>query len=394
MGTKQPVKKKDVNKISTPESKLASLEKFKTARKLENVKDKDLEWIPLQEGFYDAVKIPGIPKGFFSMARGKPNTGKSTIKLSLIAQCQRMGILPVIFETEGNFPWEHAKMCGVEFDDVYEEFTDEETGEVTKKVVDHTGFFLYYDHDILYRQYGKMDYAQSKELSKPVRKIAVVEDIAYCINELLDKQGDGEDELDYEMCFIWDSVGSIPSFASVMSKSGNNMFDAGAIKRSFNSIVTNRIPTSRKENSKYTNTFFVVNKVWTNNMGMGQPTMMNSGGEGLEYAVRLMITMGGIQSAGVSKLKATSNGKDYYFGIQTKIRIDKNHVNDITYEGKICSLPHGLWNPDKIDAYKKQHSKYLLEKLASMFKGEVSESDSFEIVKVGKGDEEVEDGDF
>ena len=76
---KQPIKKKDVLTMSTPESKKASVEKFKLTNKLGNVKDKDLEWIVLPSAFYDAVKIPGIPKGFFSMVRGLSNTGKSTI---------------------------------------------------------------------------------------------------------------------------------------------------------------------------------------------------------------------------------------------------------------------------------------------------------------------------
>lgn len=395
---KQPVKKKDVAKLSSStEDKMASIMKFKKANKLENVKDKELEWITLPEAFYDAVKLPGIPKGFFSMVRGLPNTGKSTIKLCLIAQCQKMGILPVIYETEGNFPWDHARMCGVEFTDVYEdveeELIDEETGVITtkmvKKVVDHEGFFLYFDQEILYNRYGKMDYAQGKELSKPNRKIAVLEDIAYSINDLLDQQGNGEDEIDCEMCFIWDSVGSLPCYRSVMSKTGNNMFDAAALKQSFNSIISNRIPISRKEKSPYTNTLFAVNKVWVDNMQMGQPQLKNSGGEGFMYAVRLLIEMGGIVSAGVAPLKATSGGSDYHFGIQTKIKVKKNHVNDITYEGKICSVPHGLWNPDKLDEYKKQHSKYLLNKMKNVFSNEnINENSEIEFEKVGNGDDE------
>jgi hypothetical protein len=389
MANKQPVKKKDVSKLaSTPEDRAASVMKFKKANNLGNVKDKDLEWIILPEAFYDAVKIPGIPKGFFSMVRGLPNTGKSTIKLCLIAQCQRLGILPVIYETEGNFPWEHARMCGVQFTDVYEDVVNEETGEITKKVIDHEGFFLYYDQQILFDQYGKMDYSQSKELAKPNRKIAVLEDIAYSISDLLDKQGTEEGEIDCEMCFVWDSVGSLPSYRSVMSKAGNNMFDAASLKQSFNTIVSNRIPISRKESSRYTNTFFAVNKVWIDSMQMGQPQMKNSGGEGFMYAVRLLIEMGGIVSAGVAQLKATSGGHDYNFGTQTKIKVKKNHVNEITYEGKICSVPHGLWNPEKLDDYKKQYSKFLLSKINDLYKDEdIDENSEIEVKKADDNDD-------
>ena len=362
---KQPVQKK----TSSPQDfgdRKDVLNAFKTKNDLNGVKDKELEWIVLPEGFYDAVKLPGIPKGFVSDIMGHSDTGKSTFKLEIIAQCQKMGILPVIYETEGNFPWEHAKMCGVEFEEVYGDVVDEETGEVIQKVVDHSGFFLYYDADILYKKYGKMDYKEGKMLSKPNRKVAVIEDIAYSINELLDMQGNGPDELDYEMCFIWDSVGSISSHRSVMSKTGNNMFDAAAVKQSFNIIGNNRIPLSRKEGNHYTNTLFIVNKVWVNNMDMGAPQLKTSGGDGVKWFSRLRIHLGGITSASVEKLSATLDGKTYRYGITTKIKVLKNQVTGIEYEGKISSLSHGLWNPDKIDTYKKQYSKFLLKQLSEL----------------------------
>jgi hypothetical protein len=377
MATKQPVKKKDLSSSSLGDKKDV-LNAFKTKNDLNGVKDKELEWIVLPEGFYDAVKLPGIPKGFVSDIMGHSDTGKSTFKLEIIAQCQRMGILPVIYETEGNFPWEHARMCGVEFEEVYEDFVDEETGETERRVIDHNGFFLYYDADILFKKYGRMDYSQSKELSKPNRKVAVIEDIAYSINELLDLQGNGPDELDYEMCFIWDSVGSIPSYRSVMSKTGNNMFDAGAIKSSFNTIGNNRIPLSRKEGSPYTNTMFFVNKVWVDNMQMGAPQIKTSGGDGTKWFTRLRIHLGGVTTSSVEKLSAVTNGKSYRYGITTKIKVVKNQVTGIEYEGKISSLSHGLWNPEKIDSYKKQYSKFLLNKLSELTGKELSDDTKVE----------------
>ena len=374
---KQPVKKKEVTSTGFVDKKdFASA--FKAKNDLNGVKDKDLDWILLPEAFYNAVKIPGIPKGYFSGVRGLPNTGKSTIKLNLIAECQRQNILPVIFETESNFPWDHAKMCGVDFEDVYDDVLNEETGELERKVVDHSGFFLYYDQDILYKQYGKMDYSQGKELSKPARKIAVIEDVAYAINDLLDKQGTDDGEIPYEMCFIWDSVGTLPCYKSVLSKTGNNMFDAAATKQSFSTIINNRIPMSRKETSEYTNTFFFVNKIWIDNMQMGGPQVKNSGGEGFGYSARLMIHLGGITSPSIEKLKAVSGGETYQYGIQTKISVVKNHVNDITYDGKICSLAHGLWTPEKLDEYKKQYSKFLLKKLSDISGKNLKESDKIE----------------
>ena len=364
--TKQPVRKKNVTQLGSSIEKIEFLDKYKKEKNLNGVKDKDLEWITLPEGFHDAIKIPGIPKGFFSSVRGLPNTGKSTIKLCLIAQCQRMGILPVIYETENNFPWDHARDCGVEFEDVYEDVVNEETGEVTNEIVDHKGFFLYFDSDSLYKQYGKMDYSQGKEITKPTRSIAVLEDISYSIETLLDEQENGD--IPFEMCFVWDSVGSLPSYRSATAKVSNNMWDAGALSQCFSTIINNRIPISRKQGKAYTNTFFVVNKIWIDNMQMGGPQVKNKGGETFAYAARLVIHMGGVISPSIEKLKAVSAGETYYYGIQTKIKIEKNQVNDITYEGKICSLPHGLWTPSKLDEYKKQHVGHMLKKLKEISK--------------------------
>lgn len=365
MGGRQPIKKKEVSAGGVVDKKDA-IKMFKSGNNLNGVKDKELSWILLPDAFYDAVKLPGIPKGYCSDIMGHSDTGKSTFKLQLMAQAQREGILPVIYETEGNFPWEHARMCGVEFEEVYDDVVNEETGEIERVVVDHEGFFLYFDGEILYRKYGLMDYATSKMLSKPNRKVAVIEDIAYSINELLDRQGSGEGELDYEMLFIWDSVGSIPSYASVMSKTGNNMFDAGAIKRAFNVIGNNRIPLSRKEGSQYTNTMFFVNKVWVDNMQMGQPQLKTSGGDGTKWFSRLRIQLGGITSPSTKKLTAVYNGETYRYGISTKVKVYKNQITGIEYEGEICSLSHGLWSPDKLDSYKKQYSKFLLSQLKDL----------------------------
>lgn len=384
---KQPVKKKDVSKLGTSIDRLAFMENYKVNNDLNGVKDKELEWVVLPEAFHDAIKIPGIPKGYFSAVRGLPNTGKSTIKLCLIAECQRMGILPVIYETESNFPWDHARDCGVEFEEVYGEVINPETGEVTTEVVDHKGFFMYFDSDILFRKYGKMDYSQGKELSKPNRSVAVVEDIAYSMNTLLDQQDN--DELPFELFFIWDSVGSLSSYRSQTAKVSNNMWDAGALSQSFSTLVNNRIPISRKEGKKYTNSFFVVNKIWVDNMQMGGPQVKNKGGETFAYGARLVIHMGGITSPSIEVLKAVAKGETYYYGIQTKIKCQKNQVNDITYEGKICSVPHGLWNPDKLDEYKKEHSSFLLKRLETITNKQFSDDTVLEFSSVDENDKEI-----
>jgi hypothetical protein len=386
---KQPIKKKSETELSgmkTVSEKLAFMKDYKSKNNLNDAKDKELEWIIMPEAFQEALKIPGIPKGYFSATRGLPNSGKSTMKLHLIAACQKQGVLPVIYETENNFPWDHARLCGMEFEDVVESVIDEETGELIEKVVDHEGFFIFMDTAKLFEKYGCFHHAEGVMKTKPTRDTAVIEDIPYSIECYLEDQKEGK--LPFDMCFIWDSVGSIRSFRSAISKVNNNQWDAGALSISFNTIVNDRIPSSKKENSPYTNTLFVVNKIWIDGQSSpGAPIVRNKGGESFAYGARLLIHMGGVVSAGVKSLEAESKGVKYRYGTQTKIAVEKNQVNDITYKGVICCTPHGFWSPDKLQSYLKEHKNYLLDRLENVMGVTGLDDDSEVILTVGEKEE-------
>ena len=115
---------------------------------------------------------------------------------------------------------------------------------------------------------------------------------------------------------------------------------------------------------------------------MGLPRAMSKGGESLDWSVRISIYMGGIESAGIKALTATSGGKDYKYGVKTKIQIEKNHVSDLTYTGEICSTLHGLWDPDKLDVYKKTYSEEIKRKLAETNKINVEDIKEIEYSEV------------
>lgn len=372
MAMKQAIKKKTFNKPSIKDLKKSmgldvkvTDEPIKMSELKMSSAEKETEFIVLPKAFEDALKLPGIPKGYLTIATGWSNTGKSTIKNCLIAACQREGIVPVIFETEGNFDWKYAIDCGVVAEPIYGKVVDEETGEITEKIVDYDGDFYYFDSKGLAAKYGKMDYSAGKETTKQ-RKDAVLEDIAYCINDFLDRQENGE--FPYPLCFIWDSIGSIQSYKSYASKSGNNMFDAGAISQAFNNIINNRIPSSRKVSEPYTNTFFCVNKIWNDSMnGMpGVPSIELKGGKTMYYGARLIIHLGGVAKAATKVLKATAKGENFNYGIVTKIKVTKNQLPtpyNVTYEGTMCCVHNGIVSEDEIDAYKKENVKHILESL-------------------------------
>ena len=383
---KQPVKKKEFKKPSISELKAKMELSMKNDTDYTNsVADKPMTFIPLPDAFSDAIKLPGIPMGYLSIVTGWSNTGKSTIKNCLIASCINNGILPIIYETENNFDFKYAIDCGMKATPVYGEVEVEhinyETGEVTytteNQVIDYTGDFFYFNSTKLANAYGDNDYSTGKKL-KTKRKQAVLEDIAYSINDFLDRQDSGE--IPYPMCFIWDSIGSIQSFKSLESKSTNNMFDAGAISQAFNNIINNRIPSSKSMGSEYTNTFFCVNKIWNDSMNSmgGVPSIELKGGKTFFYGARLIMHLGGIGKAATKKLTATAKGETYNYGIVTKIRTTKNQLPtpwNVTYEGEMSCVHNGLVNPDKLDDYKKTYMKDILARLEEESGNGVSEAD-------------------
>ena len=372
---KQAIKKGAGVKALTKEEKLAKLNAFKNENNLSGAKEKEPSWYILPEAFQEATRLPGIPMGYVSAIRGHSNTGKSTVKLELIKAVQRQGDIPVVFELENNFGWEHAKEMGVNIS----EYVDKETGEITYGPGDD---MLYYDTAKLYELYGKFDHEHGKWLQKPARETYVIEDVALCIRELIRKQREGD--IPFNLVFIIDSIGVGDCYRAAANNSSNNMWYAGAVSTAFNTIVNDLIPSSRNVNSEYTNSMFIVNKIWVENTAIGLPSAKNKGGISLGFAYRVLLYVGGIASASIKALTATSGGREYQYGVKTKIKVEKNHVNDITYTGEICSLPQGLWSPDKLDEYKKKYASYIKAKLAETNKVSVDEIGEIEYGEVDK----------
>jgi hypothetical protein len=362
MAGKQPLKKKEVKSFNVKDFKKDFL-----GEKVSKTADKELEWLIMPDAFQEAVKLPGIPMGRTTMVRGWSDTGKSTLKNLAIAAAMRQGVLPVIFETEGNFDFQYARDCGMDIEPIYGEIEDEETGEIREGIVDWEGNYVLFTPTKMCDFCGKMDYSAGKEVSKQ-RRVAVIEDIGYIINTFLDKQDAGE--LPMPLLFIWDSVGSIQSWKSYTSKVGNNMFDAGAINTVFKPIFA-RISTSKEVGSPYTNTMFVVNKIWQDNANSvgGAVAIKNSGGEAFQYGVRLQIHVGGVAKAGTKKLKATLKGEEYQYGTVTKISVYKNQLPtpyNITYSGTMCCVHNGIVSEDELNDYKKTQIPVIIERMSAL----------------------------
>lgn len=337
MAKKKPDSLSEV--VSKSLGKTFDLDSFKKSKYLDkSVKFKEQRWIPLSKSFQEVISLPGIPMGHISLLRGHSDTGKTTAMLEAAIEAQKMGVLPVFIITEMKWNWDHAKMMGFEL----EEVADENTGEI----IDYKGFFLYIDRGAL----------------------QTIEDVAAFIADLLSEQATGK--LPYDLCFFWDSVGSIPCKMSLEKSSNNNEWNAGAMSQQFGNFINQKIILSRKENQPYTNTLVAVNKVWVAkpSMPMEQPKMKNKGGDTMFFDSSLVVTFGNITNSGTNKLKATKDGKDVEFAKRTKISVDKNHITGIQTRGTVTMTVHGFIDDDKkaIDAYKKEHSEEWLKILGSL----------------------------
>jgi hypothetical protein len=334
--------------VSSAIKDISGLEKFKKGKNLSaNVVFKDQKWIPLSQAFQDTLQIPGIPIGHITLLRGHSDTGKTTALLEAAVSAQKMGILPVFIITEMKWDWSHAREMGFQFEEVADE-----NGEI----VDYKGFFLYIDRE----------------------KLECIEDVGAFIADVLDEQKRGT--LPYDICFFWDSVGSIPCRMSIEKSTNNNEWNAGAMSQTFGNFINQRIVLSRKASQPYTNTFVAINKVWVAkpDSPMGQPTLNNKGGNTMYFDSSLVVTFGNIARAGTNKIKATKNGKEVEFAKRTRISCDKNHVTGVTAVNKVIMTVHGFIKDDKkdLDEYKKTYSDQWMKVLGST---------SFDVVEEEEG---------
>ncbi len=335
---------------------------------------KPQSWILMPKAYCECTGLPGLPENTVISVLGHSNVGKSTLINHAISSAQRQGLIPVIIDTENSFSFQYAMNMGFKaepiYGDVEVEEVDPETGEFTvhteNQIVQWDGDFIYYNNRILCERFGDMDYAKGTK-TKTKRKTAVIEDVAACINELLDAQDNGEIEQGF--LFVWDSIGSIGSFKEFNAgKIGNPMWSAAAVSAAFNLIVNDRIPSSKKLTSKYNNTFLYVNKVWLDPMTnpMGPAIMTPKCGKSMRYSTRLEIIMGGQLTSGTKRLTATSKGVNYSYGIETKIKVQKNHLDaphNVCYEGKLIACDLGFISINDLDKYKKEHVSSILKEL-------------------------------
>ena len=125
-----------------------SLDNYKKKIGAQDIPDKPLEWIKLNPSMEKATGLPGFPKGYVSVPRGYTNTGKSTALCEAIVSAQKMGIFPIIIDTENNLGISRLETMGF----------------------DWSGNYIIVDNEYLLENFGKKQ--------DPKRNEAAIEDMA------------------------------------------------------------------------------------------------------------------------------------------------------------------------------------------------------------------------
>ena len=284
-------------------------------------KYKETEFYEVGESFHSSCGLPGPALGNINMFLGHSNSSKTTALVKAAVSAQKKGHLPVFIITEKKWSWDHAVELGL-----VAEMTDGEWD----------GQFIFNDN---------FDY---------------IEQVTDYINELLDEQEKGN--IPYSLCFLWDSVGSIPCKMTFDGK-GGKQHNASVLADKIGMGIQARITKSRQEDYPYTNTLVVVNQPWVElpDNPFGQPTIKAKGGEALWLASALVFLFGNQKNAGINHITATKNGRTVSYAIRTKISVLKNHINGLGYkDGKIIATPQGYIADDKdaLEKYKKEYSQY------------------------------------
>ena len=284
-------------------------------------KYKDTEFYEVDEAFHSACGLPGPALGNINMFLGHSNSSKTTALVKAAVSAQKKGHLPVFIISEKKWSWDHAVELGLEA-----QMSDGEWD----------GQFIFNDN---------FDY---------------IEQVTDYINVLLDEQEKGN--IPYSLCFLWDSVGSIPCKMTFDGK-GGKQHNASVLADKIGMGVQARITKSRKEDYPYTNTMVVVNQPWVElpDNPFGQPTIKAKGGEAMWLASALVFLFGNQKNAGINHITATKNGRTVSYAIRTKISVLKNHINGLGYkDGKIIATPQGYIADTKeaLEDYKKQYSQY------------------------------------
>ena len=271
------------------------LNKYKASIQTADVPLKKDSYIEVNDALKEVMGLPGIPISHTTQIYGRSNGGKSTLGFHIAAQAQKQGILPIFVITEGKMSNERVEKFGVNLD------------------------------------------------TSIVESATYIEDVFKALNKHLASQASGD--LPMDILFIVDSIGNTMSETSIKHDKDGNIEVGGAmmklsrILRENMRILSHKINDTRKVNSPKTATLVFINHSYKVPPAFpgGPTTEVPYGGDGIYYSSTLVIKVNKTKY-----LKATKGGKDFTFGIVSKIAVEKNHVNGVSNSGDFLITPDSI----------------------------------------------------
>ena len=320
------------------------LSTYKRSAKNLPKKRKPLTYIKFSQAVKDVTGFPGFPKSSCISIAGYSDTGKTTLLLEQIIQCQKDGVLPIIISTEGKFSFEHAKFMGMDCDYelVDEDVVDVDTGEVkvVQKKLWNKGFFMFKD-----------GFENSEEMYKYI--IGICKDIE-----------DPKVDFPYDVCFFVDSLNKLKCKAAMNKIEDDDMdlpmHNAKTHKNYFSGFIEPFVTNSIYADRKRSITFVAILRL---HAGSGSVNPEESGGMAFAYDMSLKIFMGGMLKAATQSMNYEINGQTIVLAKTTKISILKNHITGVNSSGTLLLTPHGFIPNDKEEfaKYKKENKQSVID---------------------------------
>ncbi len=268
-------------------------------------------FVVMNEEFQKAIGLPGIPLSDVSMGFGLSDSGKTEFMLHVAKAAITQHILPILIITENKFKEERLVNFGL-----------------------------------------------SSKNCVVKRDLKTLEDVYDYICQIIAKVKNGT--LRRNVIFLWDSVASTPSKETFeVLKDGTIKKKYGPQKNAavigyYNPFIMDLITTTREKDCDHQVGLYMVNQAYVKppEFTGAMATIVPNGGEKIWFNLALSLVFKEGQ-----RLKAKKDGMDYAFGLISKIKVEKNHINGMYGENKLVFVDGDVIPNTKedIERYKKEN---------------------------------------
>lgn len=275
---------------------------IKTEQKEEpKIEYKPDQFVVMPEVVQSALGMPGFALGHSTMLYGLSDSGKTSMILNIALAAQQQGILPILIVTENKLSMDRIVKAGID----------------PKKCI----------------------------IREDLKHLEPIYDfISMKVQDILDGK------LPMDVVFLWDSVAGAPSIESVdISKEGKitknytNQKNANVIGF-YNPVIASRIAETRKKGEHNTAGLVMLTQAYKQPPEFpGAPTtLVPNGGEKIWFPLSM-----GIEMKEGQRLKAQYKGKNIEYGVISRIKVKKNHINGVNCEGEMAIISDTILPNDK-----------------------------------------------